>query len=195
MATSDQEGTVRKIGSAADEQRPRPLRAAELVSGERQQIDVQLGKVQRQPPDVLRRVSVDQGAGFVRGLGDGDQIGQDSGLVVCEHDRHQGDVPPLEGVVEWLQVEDTIAVHGEYDKIIGFPFSDRTSRFKHGRVFDRSGNQRTPAGQRGPQSEVVRLCCSRGEDDLSRGAAEQVGKLAARAIDPGGSVSAEVMHA
>ena len=86
------------------------LGAVELVAGEAEHVDAELGDVDRQRPDGLHGVGVEQGALLVRDarqLGDRLHRADD---VVGEHDRGQTRVV-AEGLLVGVEVDDAVAVH------------------------------------------------------------------------------------
>ena len=91
-------------------QRADALGAVELVAGEAEHVDAELGDVDGQRPDRLHRVGVEQGALLVRDARElGDRLDR-ADHVVGEHDGGKTRVV-AERLLVGVQVDDAVAVH------------------------------------------------------------------------------------
>src|SRR5205814_196296 len=98
----------RRIG-LADIQRADSLRSAQLVGGEREQVNGKLREIERELADGLRGVAMKQDASLAAVFADFANRIERTDLVVGEHD---GDEPRggLEGVCDLLRIDATVHI-------------------------------------------------------------------------------------
>ena len=143
--------------TAAHRQRAAAHRSAELVRGERHQIDIERGEIDRDLACRLDRVAVIERVVTMRDARDLRNILHHARLVIGEHDRDQrrkriGREHPIERI--------------EIDAAIGQRRNGlRFRRVAAHRIMLDGGNQQTASGETG-ERQRIRLAAAAGEDDL-----------------------------
>ncbi len=152
------------------------LRSVDLVPGEREEVDVQLLHVDRNPADRLRGVRMEEHAATVC---DPHQVRyrlDRAGLVVCHHDGdEQGVGPQLR--LEIVRPDPAVPVHRQVRHVEAEGLQP-SAGLDHGRVLDGGDDDvplpAVPVGKRQPLDDrVVRLRAAAGERDPPRRAVEQ----------------------
>ena len=159
------------VGPVPQVERADPLRALELMGGDRQHVGAERLDVD---VDVRRRLDgidseqhVAMGPHAATDLGD--RLDRPD-LVVGEHDRDE-DRLVVDRSVELVRIDSPITIDRQLDDLEAEPL-EIAERVADGMVLDRRGDDSMPAGLAGPsgafEGEVVRLRAAGREDDLAR---------------------------
>ena len=171
---------MRRQGAArAQQQRPRPLRPAELVAGEGEAVGAQPFQRDRHPPRRLHCVNVQQ---RVVAPAEGQRLGDGvdhAGLVVGQHQADQGRGAGRQAALQRREVQHPLPVHRQ-------PFRLRRGG-QYRRVLGGAGQEAAAPAQAANRQDV-RLGPAGGEDHVPRPGAEAGRHLGARLFQqaPGG---------
>ena len=172
--------------TSADVQRPDPRRSPELVSRDRQQVDAECRRVDRQVADGLAGVRVEQHARLLAHPGAlRDRLDRSHLVIRVVHGREErARAPDLRG--ERVEVDRPVAVHLDEHGLepVGL---ERVEHATHGGVFDRRGDdpgaELADRSDAAPDRERHRFGAPAREDDLVGLGSERAGDRRARVVE------------
>src|SRR5208282_4139983 len=170
---------------AAHLQRARAFRPIQLVPGDGRDVDVHLVDVDRNLADRLHGVGMEDHAAFAAQLADFRDWLQYADFVVGRHDRDQ-DRLVVHGALQVVEVDQPIFLHRQIGHAKA-EFLQMLAGVEHGLVFSNLSDDVVAllAVHFGNtfDGEVVAFGGARGEDDLFRGRADQLGDSLTRQLD------------